>query len=101
MQSAMVTSGAITQRLDRLESRGLVTRAPSESDGRSVRVQITAAGLELIDRALPEHVNTERLVLSGLTQEQCDTLADTLRALLESLGDTTAPSPDPKPGRAG
>lgn len=100
MQSAMVTSGAITQRLDRLESRGLVTRAPSESDGRSVRVQLTADGLELIDRALPDHVNTESLVLSGLTREQRDTLADTLRALLESLGDSTDESTSPKPGHS-
>jgi DNA-binding MarR family transcriptional regulator len=98
MQSAMVTSGAISQRLDRLESRGLVTRAPSESDGRSVRVQLTTDGLELIDRALPDHVKTESLVLSGLTREQRDTLAGTLRELLESLGDGTDESTRPRPG---
>src|SRR6185312_2674781 len=38
MRSSMITSGAVTQRLDRLESRGLVTRAPSEIDGRQVYV---------------------------------------------------------------
>ena len=89
MRSSMVTSGAITQRLDRLQARGLVTRTPSASDGRGVQVALTAAGLALIDQALPDHVDTENRLLATLTTTQRDALADTLRTLLESLGDTT------------
>ena len=87
MRTSMVTSGAITQRVDRLEARGLVTRSPSESDGRSAYVTLTEAGRALIDAALPDHVATETRLLAGLTSAQRDALADLLRALLESLGD--------------
>lgn len=89
MRSSMVTSGAITQRLDRLESRGLVTRTPSDCDGRGVYVTLTDEGRALIDRALPDHVATEERLLSALTGPRRDELAATLRDLLESLGDTT------------
>ena len=88
MRSAMVTSGAITQRLDRLQARGLVTRTPSNSDGRVVHVTLTDDGRALIDQALPDHVDTENRLLAALTRTQRDALADILRNLLESLGDT-------------
>lgn len=87
MRSSMVTSGAISQRLDRLEARGLVTRAPSETDGRGVRVTLTAEGLRLIDDVLPTHVDTESRLLAGLSGAERDQLAGLLRTLLESLGD--------------
>jgi DNA-binding MarR family transcriptional regulator len=89
MRSSMVTSGAITQRLDRLEARGLVTRKPSETDGRGVQVTLTKAGLNLIDAVLPAHVATEDRLLAGLSAEERSKLADSLRTLLESLGDKT------------
>lgn len=89
MHSAMVTSGAITQRLDRLEERGLVRRSRSESDGRGVHVTLTAAGRTLIDAALPDHIATEERLLAPLSTAQRDQLAATLRALLESLGDAS------------
>jgi DNA-binding MarR family transcriptional regulator len=89
MRAAMVTSGAITQRLDRLEARGLVTRTPSESDGRVVHVALTDEGRAVIDAALPDHVDTESRLLAALSAPQREALADTLRNLLESLGDTT------------
>ncbi|MEV4110351.1 MarR family transcriptional regulator [Nonomuraea sp. NPDC049695] len=92
MRASMVTSGAITQRLDRLESKGLVTRMPSDVDGRGVYVTLTDEGRALIDRALPDHLATEERVLSALPEERRATLAHTLRELLESLGDTTTPS---------
>ncbi|RKT57330.1 MarR family winged helix-turn-helix transcriptional regulator [Saccharothrix australiensis] len=88
MRSSMVTSGAITQRLDRLEARGLVARTPSEVDGRGVVVALTDAGRELVDRALPDHLATEDRLLAALGPADRRTLADTLRTVLESLGDT-------------
>lgn len=87
MRSSMVTSGAITQRLHRLEARGLVARTRNEADGRGVHVALTDDGLALIERVLPEHVETEERLLAALTESQRETLADTLKALLESLGD--------------
>ncbi|MCF3100800.1 MarR family transcriptional regulator [Streptomyces roseoverticillatus] len=87
MRSSMVTSGAITQRLDRLEARGLVSRSPSASDGRSVVVALTGAGRDLIDEALPDHVATEARLLSALTEGERDALATVLGTLLESLGE--------------
>jgi DNA-binding MarR family transcriptional regulator len=89
MRASMVTSGAITQRLDRLEARGLVTRTPSATDGRVVYVALTDDGRALIDRALPDHVETEHRVLAGLSRAQREALAGVLRELLESLGDRT------------
>jgi DNA-binding MarR family transcriptional regulator len=90
MESAMVTSGAITQRLDRLEKRGLVVRRPSELDGRSVRVTLTEAGRALVDETLPDHLATENRLLAALDQDERAAFADTLRKVLESLGDRTA-----------
>lgn len=87
MRSSMVTSGAISQRLDRLEARGLVTRQPSETDGRGVQVTLTDEGLQLIDRVLPAHIDTENQLLSGLSEAERDRFAELLRTLLESLGD--------------
>jgi DNA-binding MarR family transcriptional regulator len=88
MLASMVTSGAITQRLDRLEARDLVTRTPSESDGRGVYVTLTDEGRALIDQALPDHLATEHRLLDALPADRRDALADGLRDLLESLGDS-------------
>ncbi|MFB7663235.1 MarR family winged helix-turn-helix transcriptional regulator [Kitasatospora sp. NPDC056138] len=88
MRASMITSGAVTQRLDRLEARGLVARVSSESDGRSVLVELTDEGRELVDRALPDHLDTEHRLLAGLTGPQRAALAESLRTLLESLGDS-------------
>lgn len=93
MRSAMVTSGAITQRLDRLERRGLVTRAAAQGDGRSVHVTLTDAGRALVDDVLPGHLATERDILAPLTPEQREALADGLRALLDSLDPPDAGRP--------
>lgn len=87
MRSAMITSGAVSQRLDRLEARGLVVRVPNAADGRGVLVALTDEGLALIDRALPDHVETENRLLAALPGARRDALADVLRELLESLGD--------------
>ncbi|MEU1308900.1 MarR family transcriptional regulator [Streptomyces cinnamoneus] len=85
MRSSMVTSGAITQRLDRLEERGLVTRTRSASDGRSVVVSLTDEGRALVDTALPDHLATEERLLSALSGEERDALVSTFRKLLESV----------------
>lgn len=86
MRTAMVTSGAITQRLDRLEERGLITRTRSEADGRAVVVTLTDAGRAALDAALPDHLETERRLLEGLPGDDLEQLAGMLRRLLVALG---------------
>ncbi|MGR7001908.1 MarR family transcriptional regulator [Yinghuangia aomiensis] len=70
MRSSMVTSGAVTQRLDRLESAGLLERRRGAGDGRTVHVRLTTAGRTLIDRAVADHVATEHRLLASSTVEQ-------------------------------
>jgi DNA-binding MarR family transcriptional regulator len=85
MRSAMVTSGAITQRLDRLEARGLVARGGHPEDGRAVLVALTDEGRELVDRVLPDHLATEQRLLAGLRKEDRAQLARLLRAMEAGL----------------
>lgn len=92
MHSAMVTSGAITQRLDRLGSKGLITRSPDSRDGRGVQVTLTAEGRAALDAALPDHLRTEERLLAGLTAEQRDTLAVNLQALIDSVSTPVEPN---------
>ncbi|MEV6205592.1 MarR family transcriptional regulator [Kitasatospora sp. NPDC051914] len=73
----MVTTGAMTKRIDRLERAGLVTRRRSDADGRARVVALTAAGRELIDRAFADHMRNERRLL--------DTLDPSEAAALEAL----------------
>jgi DNA-binding MarR family transcriptional regulator len=62
----MVTTGAMTKRIDRLERDGLVTRRPSTTDGRGRVVALTRAGRRLIDQAFTEHMANERRLLDQL-----------------------------------
>lgn len=84
-EATMVTSGAMTARLDRLEKAGLTRRAPHPSDRRGVVVELTAKGRELIDEALAAHVANEHEILAGLTHEDHEMLAKLLEKLIVSL----------------
>jgi DNA-binding MarR family transcriptional regulator len=84
-EATMVSSGAMTNRLDRLEKAGLITREPHPEDRRGVIVRLTEKGRELIDEALVAHVGNEHKVLSGLTPEEQDLLAGLLEKLIRSL----------------
>ncbi|GGP10973.1 MarR family transcriptional regulator [Nonomuraea glycinis] len=88
LKAAMVTSGAITNRIDKLETKGLVQRVRDSGDRRTVRIRLTERGLELIDELLAVHVANEARLLSGLGPADRDHLIALLRGLLESLGDT-------------
>jgi DNA-binding MarR family transcriptional regulator len=86
LQQSMVTTGAITNRIDRLEQRGLVQRAAGE-DRRKVIVRLTPAGLRLVDEVVTTHMRTEAEILSVLSPRQQATLAGLLRTALLGLGD--------------
>ncbi len=86
MDQTMVTSGAVSKRLDRLEGAGLVERRVSSGDRRSRIVALTEKGRELIDRAAPEHFANEARLLEPLTSSERETLARLLGKLGASLG---------------
>jgi len=77
----LVTSGTMTNRLDRLEARGLVSRRPDLSDRRGVIVGATDEGLTLVDTALAALLERERTLLSGLDRTAQSELAALLRRL--------------------
>jgi DNA-binding MarR family transcriptional regulator len=86
VRQSMVTTGAITNRIDRLEGRGLVERART-GDRRKVIVRLTPAGRALVDGVVGDHMATERGILSPLTLRQQADLARLLRIVLVGLGD--------------
>ncbi|AUG75026.1 MarR family transcriptional regulator [Kitasatospora sp. MMS16-BH015] len=88
LEAAMVTSGAITNRVDRLSAKGLVERRPSPTDRRAVLVRLTPAGRTLIDEALAGHVSNEERLLAALTPAEQTQLTTLLRKLLVAHGDT-------------
>ncbi|MEU1350094.1 MarR family winged helix-turn-helix transcriptional regulator [Streptomyces sp. NPDC005775] len=81
----MVTTGAMTKRIDRLERAGLVTRRRAADDGRARVVALTHAGRELIDRAFAEHMRNERRLLGTLTGDEAAALEPLLTTWLERL----------------
>ncbi|MER9487922.1 MarR family transcriptional regulator [Mesorhizobium sp. M0563] len=85
-EATMVTSGAMTNRLDRLEKSGLIKRGPHPDDRRGIVVQLTRKGLALIDEAVAAHVANEHEILSGLIRPEQVMLARLLEKLIASLG---------------
>ena len=82
---AILTSGAMTNRIDRLQERGWVERLPNPVDRRAVLVRLTPDGKELIDNAVEARfANAERLVAS-LTEDEQRALAGLLRKLLVAV----------------
>jgi DNA-binding MarR family transcriptional regulator len=81
-----LSSGAMTNRLDRLENRGLVARRPDPEDRRGIVVRLTPAGRELVDQVIVDMLEGGAKLLAGLTDDEQATLASLLRKLLVSLG---------------
>jgi DNA-binding MarR family transcriptional regulator len=81
LQVTLVTSGTMTNRIDRLEAKGLVTRVPDPDDGRSVRVVLTDEGRTRVDDALTDLLAHEREILGALEPAGRDELAELLRRL--------------------
>ena len=89
--ATMVTSGAMTARIDRLEKAGWVARKPDPDDRRGLRVALTPKGVELIDHVVTLHVNNEVQLLSGLSRREQEALSKLLGKLLATL-----PAPYPR-----
>jgi len=84
-EGLMLSSGAMTSRLDRLERSGLIERLPSPSDRRSTLVQLTPSGLALIDKVLPLHVDNEQRALEVLAPAEQTQLSELLSKLISGL----------------
>ncbi|MDP9399249.1 MAG: MarR family transcriptional regulator [Actinomycetota bacterium] len=85
LTQTLVTSGTMTNRIDRLESKRLVERLPDSNDRRSVRVRLTPRGKNRVDAALADLLERERKLLETLTPAQQDALAGLLRTLVASF----------------
>ncbi|MCS6548315.1 MarR family transcriptional regulator [Curtobacterium flaccumfaciens pv. flaccumfaciens] len=90
LAATMVTSGAVTNRLNRLVAKGYVTRETDPANRRSVLVTLTDHGLKVVDAALARHVENERALLGTLSSDEEQQLAGLLRKLLLGLGDGAA-----------
>ncbi len=88
LDSMMISSGAMTNRIDRLESRGFVERVKKPEDGRQVLVTLTAAGQAKVDAALVDHFANELELIASLDPDQQNQLIELLRQLHQSVAGT-------------
>ena len=84
-KSLLVSSGTMTNRLDRLERRALIEREANPRDRRAVDIVLTRKGLKLVDQAITEHVARETEMLAGLTSTERGRLDAILRKLGNDL----------------
>lgn len=82
LRETMVTSGTMTNRVDRLVARGLVTRTDHPDDRRGVLVRLTQSGKDAVDSAISDLLSAEQQILSALPSAQRDQLAESLRQLM-------------------
>ncbi|GLX62891.1 transcriptional regulator [Proteus vulgaris] len=85
LSTLMVTSGTMTNRIDQLEKAGWVIRKVNPEDGRSFLVSLTPEGLELINQVIEAHVENQKRLVSGLSQQEQQTLNQLLKVFLNSL----------------
>lgn len=89
-KSLLITSGAMTNRVNHLEQQGLIRRIADPDDKRSTLVSLTPQGLERIERALFVHTETQNALLRNLSDAQRAQLESLLREML-----LTFPSEEP------
>ena len=82
LRETLVTSGTMTNRVDRLAARGLVERLPDPRDRRGVLVRLTTAGRTTVDGALEGLLSRERALLAGLDDADQARLAGLLQTLV-------------------
>jgi DNA-binding MarR family transcriptional regulator len=92
IRATLVTSGTMTNRIDRLAETGLVSRRRDPQDKRGVLVQLTGDGLKTVDDAFAALLASEEALLTGLDEDQQGRLAGLLRILLAPF-DAGEPTP--------
>ena len=85
VQETLVTSGTMTNRVDRLVDAGFVARRPDPDDRRGVLVQLTAEGRTRVDAAFADLIAAERALLVGIDAEDQGTLAGQLRRVMTTI----------------
>jgi DNA-binding MarR family transcriptional regulator len=88
--SLLISSGAMTNRVDRLEDLQLVSRVPDPKDRRGVSVGLTPKGKRLVDKVIEAHLENEQRLLEHLGGGERDRLAELLRKLLIHVDDSRA-----------
>lgn len=86
LRETLVTSGTMTNRVDRLAERGLVMRQDHPNDRRGVLVELTDAGRNVVDAAFAELISAERQITAALDVADHDQLTRSLRLLLARYG---------------
>lgn len=86
LRETLVTSGTMTNRVDRLSARGFVERHPDPDDRRGVMVRLTADGKQAVDAAFTALVDAEQALLEDLPERDRTRLASLLRSLLAHFG---------------
>jgi DNA-binding MarR family transcriptional regulator len=81
-RSSLITTGAMTSRLDRLERSGLICRTPDPTDRRGVLVRLTPQGSKVAMRALQEVIAAQEAFLEPLSGQERESIASALRLLL-------------------
>ncbi len=85
LETMMVTSGTMTNRIDQLEKDDLVARVRNPDDKRSVLVQLTPKGRRIIDAAVTDHVETQKKLVSGLSEAERSNANKLLQTYLMAL----------------
>jgi DNA-binding MarR family transcriptional regulator len=94
----MRSSGAMTNRLHRLEQAGLIARVVDPADARGLLVELTDAGHRLVEAVAPQHLENERALLAALRPDERRDLAALLAKLLTAFEGERSDPADP-PGR--
>lgn len=89
-EKILVTSGSITYNIDKLEKKLLLRRIPCREDRRVIYAEITDAGDELFNRIFPEHAEIVHHLMSGVPQNEQESII----ALLKKLGKSVQPEKD-------
>jgi DNA-binding MarR family transcriptional regulator len=84
VSALVLSSGAMTNRIDRVEAAGLVERLPDPDDRRGTLVALTAKGRQVLDAALQAHLANEERLLGALSAAERRQLTHVLRKLLLS-----------------
>ena len=86
--SLLISTGAMTNRLDKLEARGLVSRDRHPTDRRALEIRLTPEGRRLVDDVIGGHVENEREMLSALSDREREQLTRITRKLLAHLDES-------------